>query len=165
MCDCPPGNQKEASVRTGDYRRVIEEENIQVLKNDGVCCIIPSSYKTDTPAPSTHLPTGGMSDGSGNCVITVRSPDTVRPSQHLTSRYLRPSVQAPVTARNQPSSNLTARIRQCIVAASVQPAWYRPPALLPCPTPIVTYRPQVPRAPNPCYQTGVRRVDYRSPLR
>lgn len=165
MCECPPGNQTEASVRTGDYRRAIEQASVGSAYISTVCCTDPSVYRSDTPAPSTHLPTGAKSDGSGNCVITVRNPDSIQPAQRLAGRYYRPSVQANVTVRSQPASNLTARTRQAIELASVKPAWYRPIATLPCPSPIVTYRPQVPRAPNPCYQTGVRRVDYRSPLR
>jgi hypothetical protein len=191
MCECPMVAAevgKHSSVRVGEYRRFIEQ--LPQQQSAPVICCPPSTTRLHPVNMSAlHLPTGSR-DISGECRITVVGPGLnpcppplpiyppsnplpVPPATYpqpppntriVGSPVYRKNDQQYVTVRGRSSGTLTARIRTISEQQSILPAWYHAPANIPVCNPL-PYRVLSPVAPNPCYLTGTRRVDFSSPLK
>ena len=112
---------------------------------------------TDCPTATVNTNVGG----------TVCTPGTGLPSQPIIVRTLPRSTRIDEYARpmrSAASSLLTRRIAQNAITQSPNNKPYAPfrPVIPMCPVFVAAPQAGVPRAPNPCYATGQRRVDLSS---
>jgi hypothetical protein len=176
MCDCvlgpvPPGGTN-AEYRTDTKARAIAALPPIVREQVGAaCCPAPPSRNVMPPTQQvwlttrvTECPTATVNTNVGGSVC---APGTGLPSQAIIVRTLPRSTRINEYARpmrRAASSLVTRRIADNAIAQNPNNKPYAPfrPVIPVCP--IVGAQPQagVPRAPNPCYSTGQRTVDFSS---